>query len=58
MDSGNYIDIALAVSMFASQVEFMEDDEVKKMLIQIFTNLQYQKNKYDQQIKKAWGIST
>lgn len=58
MDSSNYIDVALAVSMFASQVEFMEDDEVKKMLIQIFTNLQYQKNKYDQQIKKAWGVSS
>lgn len=58
MENGTFIDIALAVSMFAAQVEYMEDIEVKQMLIQMFTNLQYQKNKYDHEIKKAWGISS
>ena len=49
-------EIALAVSMFALQVESMDDAEVKRQLIEIFTDLHHQKNRYEQQIRESWGI--
>ena len=50
------IEIALAVSMFALQVETLDEAEVKRQLIEMFTNLHHQKNKYEQQIRESWGI--
>lgn len=56
MEINRELDIALSVSMFAMQVETMTDEQTKEMLVQVFTTMQHQKNKYEQQIKQQWGI--
>ena len=56
MEIDRQIDIALSVSMFAMQVETMTDEQTKEMLVQVFTTMQHQKNKYEYQIKQQWGI--
>lgn len=52
------LDIALAVSLFSEQVKRMPDEDVKKLLVQVYTQTIHQKNKYEQQIREQWGIES